>query len=212
MDSERYVRKSLPKREHEIATRLKGARIDLGQTQQSFAQQVGITRQALASYEEARAPLRYELALKICRQFIISEKWLATGKGEPRQMLDLGAEPLPSSINVGTRFSEVYDKFLFQLYDRIEKVNGPGVRIVARDGETHDYIANLLTYCMSLWDGHLPQDALRVLYALLLKTGAGFADFYFRFNRMPKSDAELTKYLRNKNPGIHFGLTIADEK
>ena len=60
---------SLPLREREICARLREARIGLRLTQEEFANQVGIERERLASYEDARAPLRTELALRICQQF-----------------------------------------------------------------------------------------------------------------------------------------------
>src|SRR4051794_16855259 len=87
-------RKDLPKRESEICSRLRAARESLSVSQEEFARQVGITRQRLASYEEMRAPLRADLALRICRQFILSEHWLATGEGGMRQCLDLISEPI----------------------------------------------------------------------------------------------------------------------
>src|SRR5208337_1373313 len=41
--------------------------------------QISISRVRLASYEDGRAPLRCDIALRACRQSFISEFWLACG-------------------------------------------------------------------------------------------------------------------------------------
>ena len=63
-----------------IAKRLRDAREMLGQTQASVALQIGLGAGTLLNYEHCRTPLRFNVALRFCRQFIVSEEWLATGK------------------------------------------------------------------------------------------------------------------------------------
>src|ERR1041384_7946820 len=100
--------RALPKREQEICTRLRTARNAVGLTQEEFAAQIGITRQRLASYEEMRAPLRFDIALRLCRVFIISELWLAKGEGDMRAMMDLTTVPVATAAPVDARFSEAF--------------------------------------------------------------------------------------------------------
>jgi transcriptional regulator with XRE-family HTH domain len=134
-------REPLPERERQICERLREMREELGHTQNEFATQVGINRQRLASYEEKRAPLRYDLALRFCRQFIISEEWLATGKCEAchaearrrgaeekgdwvgidkdifrKQCVDLLSDPVSLHIKPGTLFSEAFGTILSGRY------------------------------------------------------------------------------------------------
>src|ERR1700709_2767333 len=69
---------------HEIAVclRVKEAREIAQVTQEKLAELIGIPRDRLSTYEKCRAPIKFDLALRICRQLIISEEWLATGKFE----------------------------------------------------------------------------------------------------------------------------------
>jgi transcriptional regulator with XRE-family HTH domain len=139
------VRKTkLPKREVEICQRLRAARERLGIAQGKCAQELGIERSTLVNYEIARTPLRLNIALRFCRQFVVSEEWLATGRfdacytqakrrgivgGETgrvdakmemgiffRQCMDLLSEPSTLHIPSSTLFSEAYDKLLMPKY------------------------------------------------------------------------------------------------
>lgn len=52
-----------------IASNLKKLRKVYGYTQKSFAKEIGITRQAYASYEEERSEPNLRVFLKMCRIF-----------------------------------------------------------------------------------------------------------------------------------------------
>jgi len=116
----------------------------LGITQKTCASQIGIDRSTLANYEVARTPVRYEIALRFCRQFIISEEWLATGDCQSclavakakgialadapellkqkifiRQCMDLVSDPACLHIPTGTLFSLAYDSTLAARYRRL---------------------------------------------------------------------------------------------
>lgn len=113
----------------------------LGMTQEECAGQVGIERSALVNYELGRTPLRYDIGLRICRQLIVSEEWLATGRydacraaavgmGFPkdkdwkaiedgvffRQCVDLLSEGIALHIMPGTLFSDAYEQHLHGKY------------------------------------------------------------------------------------------------
>jgi transcriptional regulator with XRE-family HTH domain len=127
----------ISKRDGEICRRLGEARELLGFSQKECARQIGLERSTFMNYEYRRTPLRYEVALRFCRQFIVSEEWLATGRFEAahaaaeeagiclrqgvkdldrkilfRQCVDLLSEPLSLHVAPGTLFSVAYDSAL----------------------------------------------------------------------------------------------------
>lgn len=73
-------KQALSKREIGICRRLRAGRERLGWTQQRCADAIGIDRGSLTNHEYLKSPLRYEVALRFCRNLVISEEWLATGK------------------------------------------------------------------------------------------------------------------------------------
>ena len=73
-------RPRLSNREGQICGRIREIREWLGFTQNDCARRIGIERSALVKYGIGRTPLRYDIALRFCRQLILSEEWLATGR------------------------------------------------------------------------------------------------------------------------------------
>lgn len=75
--------------------RLKIVRTFFRLSQSEFADEAGIGRERLASYETGRVPLPLSVALSLCRRFVIGEYWLATGEnhimGGPIEMF--GSSP-----------------------------------------------------------------------------------------------------------------------
>ena len=117
----------LSERELKIGLRLKEAREVLRFSQREFADKIGIKRARLASYEEGRVPLRWEVALRICHRFQISEHWLAAspskamgwiGEHVPfgntivRAAMFLPSDPILEKLKPGALFSESYDSVL----------------------------------------------------------------------------------------------------
>jgi transcriptional regulator with XRE-family HTH domain len=140
----RVPKSQLPKREAEICARLRAARERLALTQDACAAALGIERSTLSNYEYGKTPVRFDVALRFCRQLIVSEEWLATGsfaamraaaelRGqspaadwesslEPilfRQCMDLAAEKEYHNIPPGTLFSRAYDNNLAPVYARL---------------------------------------------------------------------------------------------
>ncbi len=96
-----------------IGRRIAHERKVLGLTQSLLAERVEISRGRLASYEEGRGSLRCGIAFDICRNLIISEKWLATGEGNKDLYLDV-SRIFPDTLK---------DKpFIEQYSSRIEKL------------------------------------------------------------------------------------------
>jgi len=136
----------LPKRELEICHRLREAREALEHTHTKVASQINLPPTTLINYEIGRTPVRFDVALRFCRQFFVSEEWLATGRHDSMiaaaqkqplmatsvredpelrsihdeiffyQSLDLLSHPVCHQIPVGTLFSDAFDNFLAPVY------------------------------------------------------------------------------------------------
>lgn len=72
--------------------RLKWLRKDQKLTQQDFADNLGISRGALANYEVGRNEPIDAVIVLICSKFAVNETWLRTGKGDPYVKLSRQAE------------------------------------------------------------------------------------------------------------------------
>ena len=62
--------------------RIKKLRKDLGLTQQTFADRIGLKRNTVAQYEIGRNEPIDAVILSICREFNVNEEWIRTGDGE----------------------------------------------------------------------------------------------------------------------------------
>src|ERR1017187_9078809 len=110
---EKY-RKSL-----EIGSRLSYFREAFKFSQEQFGQSVSVTRERMANFETGRTPLPAIKALEICETFIISEKWLATGEGVMRQLMDLLNDPVTNAVPVEMDFAEAFGKSLGPRYEAL---------------------------------------------------------------------------------------------
>lgn len=161
----------LPARELQICNRLREIREWLGFTQTDCARRVGIERGALVNYEIGRTPLRCDIGLRFCRQLILSEEWLATGRFEAchnvanlqkgaqpdadwapldrhvfiRQCVDLLSEPASLHIAPGTLFSEAYDAKLAPKYQELVGSFYHYPRIVFTDSDSPELAITLLS-------------------------------------------------------------------
>jgi transcriptional regulator with XRE-family HTH domain len=70
----------LPSEEEEICVRVRSVRLAASMSQAAFGDLIGLTRDRLASYEYARAPIRWGVGHRICSAFLLSQRWLAEGK------------------------------------------------------------------------------------------------------------------------------------
>ena len=145
-------RKRLPPRELAICRRLAEARQWLGIDQATAARKIGIPKSTLSNYELGVVALKAALALRICRNLIISEEWLATGrfalaeaagkvpaggtdaalaKIHVRMCMDLGSAPEAAQVRYGALFSEAYEAVLARVYAERVKVHYHGLGIPA---------------------------------------------------------------------------------
>ena len=177
------TRKPLPDRELQICRRLRQVRELLRLAQEEFAAEVGINRQRLASYEEGRAALRFDLALRICRQFIISEKWLATGKGDMRLVMDLTGEGL--HVPADSSFGKAYDGYLAQRYEAIYRQQGESLRINLKAGDPRTFYKNLLLMLLDRWRSMLSPEEMTTLFSYLVNMGLDIVGIRVRDGKLP---------------------------
>lgn len=69
----------LPRSELEIGQRVRIVRERAGFSRAAFARKVGGDSSTITNVEHGRAPLRFELAERICARFGVNPRWLATG-------------------------------------------------------------------------------------------------------------------------------------
>lgn len=162
----------LPNAETEICGRLRYAREHVAKVSQAeCAAQINQDRSTLANYETARTPLRWEVALRFCRQFIISEEWLATGRfglaqnavknkietdfsaekwlrfGEQismRQCMDLFSEDITIRLKPGALFSEAFETVLKERYAELVSNNAFDPRIIFSSADNPSIGLNFL--------------------------------------------------------------------
>lgn len=98
--------------ERAICARVKTARESINWSQAAFAEQLGITRDQLASIECGRTPLRYDIAWRLRQAFGISLRWLEESGSFPDN-LDHDNLPIPTATGLPARalLSTVAQKF-----------------------------------------------------------------------------------------------------
>ena len=98
--------------ERDICARVKTVRESINWSQAAFAEQLGITRDQLASIECGRTPLRYDIAWRLRQSFGISLRWLDEGWGFPDSLAHDNL-PIPTATGLPERalLSAVAQKF-----------------------------------------------------------------------------------------------------
>jgi transcriptional regulator with XRE-family HTH domain len=156
------------------AKRLRQAREFLGLTQTEFAAQISISRVRLASYEDGRAPLRCDIALRACRQFFISEFWLACGAVnevslkaknfsafsdlDARLTMGLAAHPADFSLSPDVSFLDGFNGALLRSYLWLAKEQRGFPRINPLPSDNPEYFTNALVCLIGFWRRGLPAD------------------------------------------------------
>ena len=151
-------------------------------TQTEFAEQILISRESLASYEDARVPLKVGLALKICRQFIISEEWLATGFGHfqdvfikktpfdmpsSRLCVNLFGDDISKKLNKNMLFSRAFDEILLIRYEQLRLENPFAPRINMAAEESPSAFQNAFNYLLEVLLFTLDEPSQKKLLATL---------------------------------------------
>lgn len=66
-----------------IGERIKKVRTDSGDSQEEFAQKIGITRSAISLYESGSRTVTEPTIKLVCNVYNVSYDWLKTGEGDP---------------------------------------------------------------------------------------------------------------------------------
>jgi len=171
----------------EIANRLRQAREGLGVTQTEFADQISISRDRLATAEDGRSVLRCDVALRACRQFFISEFWLATGainekeakaghrtdfgNRDARLTMALAVEQAALACPPGCSFADGFDPYLRRAYCQLagEQKGLPRVAPLPSDGP--DYPKNAINCLILFWHSELSPDQWEKFFPALVASG-----------------------------------------
>ncbi|MDL5055346.1 helix-turn-helix domain-containing protein [Oscillatoria laete-virens NRMC-F 0139] len=214
------MRKSaLSPEEIAVCKRLKVMRDKLGLTQEEVARRVGIERGTLANYEYERTPLRCDVGLKICRQLIVSEEWLATGdyhhckkatkEALPtidkfddlediffRRAYDLLSEPIYLSVNPTISLYQAWKNTLNSEYERLSKQFIYSARIIFRDDDSRLLMADVLNVAVV--------EKLKLLHneALLVGCNSGLVKREFIKCLYQVQDALFKRFLGYPTPLI----------
>ncbi|HUS12136.1 MAG TPA: helix-turn-helix transcriptional regulator [Pyrinomonadaceae bacterium] len=138
-------------RQEEISARLREARLTLGFSIQEFAFALGVAVNTIGRCELRQTYLRFDLALKICRRFIISELWLAKGEGHMRHYLDLSEFVPDMTPPVNTRFSVVFDNYLDREYRKLAQLFPDSIRFKLHHDDTPAYCRDVLNFLADHW-------------------------------------------------------------
>ena len=169
-----------------IAHRLREARIRLNLSQMDVARELEISRERVASYEELRAPIRYDFALRFCWQLVFSEEWLAVGESgvilnwdkkspgphewhpfRARFCMSLLFDPIFHKIAPGTAFMTAWESHLAPVYDKLSVAQfGPRIQFTGamNDAQVKNYYHALMEWWLK--DADAPLKKFRFLASL----------------------------------------------
>ncbi|MGP8197988.1 MAG: helix-turn-helix domain-containing protein [Limisphaerales bacterium] len=180
-------KKTVLSREAQIGVRLREAREFLHLSQKEFAERIGIKRVRLASYEAGRVPLRWEIALRACQRFLISECWLATGRDRladsktpapfgntvARAVMFQPADPVFERLKPGDWFSHAYDSELSLAYWKRLATSARAYRKASFASEPSDpeRVRALTEWALTLWFSMIPVSRRKRFCAAITKAG-----------------------------------------
>lgn len=84
--------------------------MDLSQSQ--LAEKLGVNRERIASYEQGRAPLRWDLAIIFCAKMDVNELWLFNGVGLMHGAVKPNVGELLFKVPISLPFSRVFEEHL----------------------------------------------------------------------------------------------------
>lgn len=158
-----------------VCARLREIRDWLGVSQKAFAEQAGLKRERLASYENQRVAVPCEVGLRICRTWIVSEEWLATGKVDAfratyrnkypnskgdlsslnsiamRQCVDLLHEPESRRVPPEMGFEEAFRTILSKRYQELVSEFFYSPRVAVQPTDQPELLANYFMSLVERW-------------------------------------------------------------
>ncbi|TAL06145.1 MAG: XRE family transcriptional regulator [Verrucomicrobia bacterium] len=216
---------SLSATDVQIARRVREVREKLRLTREEFASQLAIKTDRIASYEDARVAIRFDIALRLCRQFLVSEKWLATGRENAgndeliflhkgtRNCMSLELEPETRAIPPDTLFSAAYDSILGKLFEKIAAGHPFYPRVFVTLADKDSLVTNALTAITEDCIRDLPSE-LKVEYASAVVRAAVILNW--EMSRVGLNGSRFVEAIRQAThrcqveaieQSSHFGLT-----
>lgn len=126
----------------------------------AFAVAIGVGSERLASYETARAPLKYRIFRAIEKEFHLNPMWLASGGAHQAESNPFDDSELPRDIPERALFSEVFDLHLRRMCRDRAEVAGQKWR---------PHIAAMKNFARLIRAGKIPKHELKRLKAVLNK-------------------------------------------
>ena len=87
-----------------VGARLRRIREGENYSQENVAFELMVSRENYANFELGRTPIKVTEALAFCNHFVVSEMWLATGKGPLWAFMNLASDPVCSEVEAQTSF------------------------------------------------------------------------------------------------------------
>lgn len=116
--------------------RLKELRNAVGNTQQEFADRLGLKRNTIATYEIGKAVPSNRVISDICSKFNVNEEWLKDGKGEmfkkPSDEIGYYVEDLLDYKDGGNPFYDMIVEMM-RVYHELDEKSKTVIRNYFRD-------------------------------------------------------------------------------
>jgi transcriptional regulator with XRE-family HTH domain len=193
----------LPAREMAVCERVRAVRLDVKWNQPNFAKALGISRERLASYEYAKAPIRYELAKNICFRFNVNQRWLAEGTNPMHEYFDLSPH-LEYLIKPRALFTKAYDEVLKSDIDTrweyLEDLESGGIGFPRVGTPPREIALFYLNKLIALHLRVMPDD-LKGKYYKAISDGA---EAFFQYHL---SEIEKARASRQKENSVEKGET-----
>jgi transcriptional regulator with XRE-family HTH domain len=175
-------------RELDICRRVREARLRLRLDQTAVAERIGLKGHAVSNIEKGRAPVRFDFALRFCRELIVSEEWLATGRFAAlekaakqkrelsaargnfhslhpiffRRALDLWSEDITRHIPPRTLFSVAFDEMLRPVNEHLASQHLHAPRLIPNSHDGPEIGKTLLSAMLDEKLFLLNNEALRI--------------------------------------------------
>jgi transcriptional regulator with XRE-family HTH domain len=169
----------VPQNERTICDRLRSFRtLVLEKSQTAVARKLGIDSTRLAAYEHARVPLRFGLVQKYVQAFRVSLIWLAEGKGDPSDFVELPSD-IADRIPPESLFSHAYETTLKPLWIANQRFSWFAVAAILGEGppiqldEPGFYLQGLIDRIILQFD-QCPPNLQGELVTQLLRSLSGF--------------------------------------
>lgn len=194
-----------------IGKRIALARKEAGLFQKDLAERLHISRSRLASYEEGHGCLRCGIAFNICRNLIISEKWLATGQGEKDLYMNISSL-FPEELK-GKPLIDLYASDIALLYEEEKTARNGEIAFGWRLGDnpaTHKLACFKLA---ALYSRHITDDrSLMLFWSQLADSARVLGETYSvpPRERLAYLNTQLTVLKNGEEAPFSYGLLFDD--